>query len=364
MICGALNQRTIRWSWMWFWLGFLTIIGAELGYYYWATGELFYRYLSVKSAYTPELKEHLRRYFYGMSLPRYLLSDRFRVVFYVPDFGFYYFFIFAGIVYGLQKRLTQLWYFIGWFLTIFLLFSFASTSLSQYIPLRSVPRYFLTLSFPGLIIISKYFQEMAHVLMLKNRKELRPFLISLLIPSVLMLVINLVWFSVIRMVFLVFIIGLLLVVFSDTLRTWFRNQIPSKYVTVILPALLLYVNLLPGIYMTAKGESPRKGITCERDIRQLFKVPLTHTIYTDSRTEKILEYFYQYQYDEQILNFDDADVNTLKNTYIIANWERLFFLERVWSVPIPEYLYHPPPEWRQYAKIGGYVNPCLIYEIP
>jgi hypothetical protein len=128
--------------------------------------------------------------------------------------------------------------------------------------------------------------------------------------------------------------------------------------------IFLYVLLLPGIYMAAKGERPRQGITCERDVYHLLESPLAHTIYTDSRTETILEYFYQYQLDDQILQFDDADVNSLNNAYVIANWERLFFLNRVFFTPIPDFLYQPPSSWILRAQIGGEVNPCLIYEVP
>lgn len=365
MLYRAWKHKRLRWTWACFWLGVFTVIGSECGYYYWVFGTPFYRYLTVDvSVNWSGAMEFTRRYFYGMSLPQYLALDRFRVLFNIPDFGFYYFFVFAGTIYGIHKRIKHIWYFIGWFLTTFLLFALSSVSLSQYQPLRSVPRYFLSLSFPGIIIMTIYFQEIGQVLMLEKRKELRPFFVSVVPPWILMFGINLFWFSAVRLVFLVFIAILGLIIFSAALRTWFHHKISLKYIPVILPALLLYVNLLPGIYMTAKGESPRKGITCERDIRPLFEFPLTHIIYTDSRTEEIMEYFYQYQYDAQILNFDDADVNTLKNTYIIANWERVFFLNRVYDTPIPEFLYHPPPEWRRYAKIGGYVNPCLIYEIP
>jgi hypothetical protein len=105
-------------------------------------------------------------------------------------------------------------------------------------------------------------------------------------------------------------------------------------------------------------------VTCERDVRSLFEFPLAHTIYTDSRTEAILEYFYQYQYDDQILKFDDADVKTLTNAYVLANRERLIFLNRLYNVPIPNFLSHPPPQWKPYARIEKNGNPCLIYEIP
>ncbi len=367
MVYLALSRKTLQWSWFWFWLGFFTIIGAELGYYYWITGDPFSRYLSIKTSvnHPGAMEEFKRLRFPEISLLRYVSFDRFRVLSYAPDFSFYYFFVLAGATYGvLQKRSVQVRYFIGWFLTVFLLLNFGSKSLSTYSPFRSVPRYFLTLSFPAIIIMAWYFYEMRHFLQKEHPRDMLLFRISLVIPFILGWVINFQWFSVTTTLFLVFAFLLLLLSCSETLRTWFRSQISSKYIAVVLPILLLYVNLIPGVYMTAKAERPRKGITCERDIRPLLEYPLTHTIYTDPRTEEILEYYYEYQYDKQIKTFDAGDSKSWENAYIVVNWERLFFLNRRYGFDIPQFLYQSPPQWKPYARLGADVNPCVIYEIP
>ena len=152
--------------------------------------------------------------------------------------------------------------------------------------------------------------------------------------------------------------------YSATVRTWLHNQIAPKYRRIVFPLILLYIVLLPGIYAAAKRERPLKGITCERSIRALFEYPLAHTIYTDSRTEAILEYFYQYQYNNTIKDFDEDDTDNWENAYVIANWERLFFLNRLYNIAIPEFLYHPRPQWKPYVRISDEVNPCVIYKIP
>lgn len=364
MVFRVVKDKRVRWTWIWFWVGFSLMIGAELGYYFWNFGTPFYRYLSVKGGFAPDYMESLSRHFGGMPLWKYLLLDRFRVLFDAQEFGFYYYFVFAGVVYGVSKRLTQMWYFISWFLTLFVLFSVASVSLSSYIPLRSVPRYYLAFSVPGIIIIATYLQKTAQVLRVQHRRELHPFLLSLVIPWILVGIITIRWFSLVRVAFL---LGMLLfggLLFFDRSRVWLRNRIPQHAVQLVVPLIFLYILLLPGMYMAAKGERPRKGITCEREVYRLLESPLRHTIYTDSRTESILEYFYQYHYDEQILQFADTDASTLENTYVIANWERIFFLNRVYNTPIPDFLAHPAPEWILRAQIGGEVNPCLIYEVP
>lgn len=355
--------KTFQRSWLWFWAGFLLIIGAELCYYYWVTGNPLYRYFTIEFGHNLS-KLALRDRVYGLALLRRLTLDQFLVLFHVPDFGFYYFFVLAGIIYGIQKHIICLYYFIGWFLTFFLLFNFASTSLLEYYPIRPIPRYFITLSFPGLIIMSFYLVEFKNFLLIKHEKDMTFFRVSLLIPFMLMFVMNLLWFSVATTMFLLCMFFLLLMSFFNRLRTWFGKRLTPWQKQVILPLMLLYIAILPGIYTVAKAERPRQGITCERDIRPLLEFPLTHTIYTDTRTESILEYYYEYQYDDYIKNFDESDVTTREDVYVIANWKRLLFLNRLYNTTIPEFLHQPPRHWKPYARIGDDVNPCLIYKIP
>ena len=357
------RRKTVPWRWLWFWGGLLSVFGAECGYYYLTTGTPFYRYVTIESGHNLSVLALYDRV-HGWALLRRLTLDQLRVLFDVPNFNFYYFFILAGIIYAIQKRMHGVYYFSGWLLTFFLLFNFASTSLVEYYPIRSIPRYFIALTCPGLIIMAWYLRETAALLAAETRAELRPWRYSLGIPFLLMIVINVVWFSLARTIFLLGMAGLLLITYIPAAQTWIRLRIPPKQRAVVLPLLLLYLSLLPGIYTVAQREHPGQKLTCERELRGLFEFPLTHTIYTDSRTEAILEYFYEYQAAERIRPFDELDRKTVQNAYLIANWERLFFLNRLYRVPIPDYVYHPLPQWKLKAQIGGYVNPCLIYEIP
>jgi hypothetical protein len=363
MMYKAWTRKTVQWSWLWFWIGFFLVIGAELGYYYWTTGNPLYRYYTIESGHNLSVLA-LRDRVHGLSLLRRLTLDQLLVLFQVPDFGFSYFFIFAGIIYGIQKRVAYLRYFIGWFITFFLLFNFSSTSLVEYYPIRPIPRYFIVLTVPGIIIMSWYLREMATFLTANPGKGMGFFRVSLLFPFLLAFVINLFWFSIATTLLLVSITPIVLMAFSECLRTWFRIRLSPKYVAIVPPLIFLYLNILPGIYTAAKGERPRKGITCERDIRPLLEFPLTHTIYTDERTEAILEYFYAYQDDNQIKQFREADVTTWKHAYVIVNWERLLFLNRLYQIPIPEFASHPSPQWRLYTLLGDELNPCVIYEVP
>lgn len=364
------KRRAFQWAWLWFGAGVLLVLGLESGYYYWITHNPFYRYQAIG----PGIKSPVvlaRRQLEGMALLKRLSSDLFALLLLeITDYSFYYFFVFAGILYAiLQKRLAAIGYFIGWFVTILLCFNFASRRLSEYIPLRLVPRYYVTLSVPAVIILAWYLYQMKDFLQTDDSATLRAYRLSLGIPFVLVLVLNVFRFSVITSLFLGGIALLLLLTWSPKSRAWLRSQLAPHYLPLLLPCLLLYVNFVPGIYMAALGERPRKGITCERNIRPVLEFPLTHTIYTDQRTEEILEYFYHYQYDDHIQAFPEGqqtctDTQTWHNAYVVANWERLFFLNRVYHVPIPDFLFHPCPTWKPVAQLGGEVNPCLIYAVP
>jgi hypothetical protein len=91
---------------------------------------------------------------------------------------------------------------------------------------------------------------------------------------------------------------------------------------------------------------------------------LTHTIYTDSRTEAILEYYYQYQADSQIKQFTETDAVAWKQAYLVINWGCLYFLNRLYHAPIPDFVFHPLPQWKLYATFRDERNTIVIYEAP
>jgi len=194
-------------------------------------------------------------------------------------------------------------------------------------------------------------------------QDLKRLRIALCVPVLALLATNVVWFSWITTGALFFFGVILAMTFSVALRQWLRTQNATR-VRIIMPVVLLMATLLPGIILAARGERIRKGLTCEREILPLLEFPLQRVVYTDRRTEPILEFFYQYQNEDQILAFHDLDLTTVTHAYVIANWERLFFLERLYRNRIPETLYHPPSHWRGPVQIGGEVNPCLIYQVP
>lgn len=363
MVYLTWRDRAIRWTRLIFWGGVLLVVGFELGFFSRLTGNPLYRYMAIEYSNTPETMNDLRRYFY-VPMPIYIVLDRFRALFWRSDFGFHYFFITMGIVYGFRKRFPSWGYVAGWFLTVYGLYSFGSTSLTQYAPLRTVPRYFLALSVPGILIMAKFLEETRVLLGHHNKKDTNTFLLSWAVPTLILLILTVLWFSTVNVLFLLGM-GLLCAIISIAgLRNWLRTQIPQRYTAALLPITFLYISLLPGIYATTRGDVMRNRVAYERQVHQFFGTPLLSTIYTDERTANVLQYFYQYQADENILSFTDVDMGTLKDTFVIANWERLFFLNRLYEEPIPDFLTNPPSQWGRIAKIGGEVNPCLIYKIP
>ncbi len=364
------TNRKIQWRWLWFGGGFLLVLLLESGYYSWMTGNPLHRYIAIGPGISSSLVLARRR-LEGIELLSRLTRDLFSLLFLeITDYSFYYFFVFAGMIHAFQqKHRASLMYFIGWFLTILVCFNFATRRFSEYIPLRLVPRYYVTLSFPAILIIAWYLSQMRDFLHHEQLFALRDYRFSLGIPFLLLCVLNACQFSIITTLFLGGMGCLLLLTCWEAGHHWLRSRLPSRYREFFLPLLLLYILIVPGIYMSAKGERPRKGIGCERNIRPLLGFPLSHPIYTDERTEEILEYFYEYQYDDNIHAFCEgqADCSTPQSwptAYMVANWERIFFLHRVYRSPIPLFLYAPPSTWKLYKRVEGSSKPCVIYEIP
>lgn len=355
-------RKTFHHPWLWFALGVVIVVGLECGFYLWKMGNPFYRYLSVDAGHNVSLFSG--QHFQGRALVRRLTVDLLRTLFQVKYFSFYTFFILAGMIYGIRSKTPFIRFLIGWFVTMALLFNFGSSSVTRYKPLLLFHRFLVVFSVPGILILTWFLLEMRNWLDSVGSHNNKLFQASLVVPFVILSGIALVDRSVLIRFFWISMAGFLVIAFSRRIRTWLRRHLSPPYESLVLPVMIVYLNLLPGIYLTAKGEYASAGVTIERDIRAVLEFPLQHAIYTDSRTEVILEYLYQYQEDNRIVSFDEADVRTLSNVYVIANWERVFFLNRTYHEPIPDFLYHPPAAWRLRFQLGGDVNPCLIYETP
>ena len=360
-----LRHKRLPWRWVWYWLGALAMLIFEAGFFLWRSGNPWQRYHTVAAVENVAgAMEFTKRYFYGMTMPDYVVFDRLRVLFDVREFGFYYFFILAGSIFWLITRRPRGGYFVGWLTTVFCGFSFSSVSLVEYMPLRSVPRYFLAFSVPGVIILAWFLNEQRHFFAASAAYPKRAAAVALLIPLMLLGIVTWRWFALVNVLFLLFGGALLILIISEAGQLRLRRALPASAWPMFLPALLLYVSVLPGVYFSAQGERPRKGLTCEREIRPQLEFPLTRPIITDERTESILEFFYAYQADAQIQHFDALHPIPPHPAYVIVNWERLFFLQRLYQTAIPEVLHNPPAAWNTLAVLGGAVNPCVIYEIP
>lgn len=303
----------------------------------------------------------------GWVLLRRLILDPFRYLFEIPNFGFCYFFILAGTIAAVRRRPKHLTYFLGWFLTLLLLFNSGSTSLSAYSPLLLHHRFFLALTVPGLIIMSWYLREMA-ALFTVNQHAMGALRFSLVIPWLILLIINIVSFSIANSVFLGGMILIISLTFVERFRDTIRVRLSPRYVAIVPTLCLVCLNILSGLftslYTAATGAVPMNRTSCERQIRRALESPLMHTIYTDSRTEAVLEYYYQYQADSQIKQFDHEDAVAWKRAYIVVNWEHLYSLNRVYHTSIPDFVSHPLPQWKLYSTFRDERNTCVIYEAP
>lgn len=357
------RDKAIRLHRCLFWVGVLMIIAVEMTFYWQITGNPLFRYMAVTDATTTDSLAQLEKFFY-VPVPMYVILDRLRALFLTADFGFHYPFVIAGCLYGFRKRIPHWGYVIGWLLSTFALYSFGSTSFSYYAPMRTVPRYFLALSVPAILIMSKFFADASGLLPHPEKRELRRFFLALFVPGLIMGILIFLWFSALKLAFLAAIIVLCGILAFQRIRTRLLAYFPSRDTAVLLPAFLVALSLMPGFYTLTRHDAMRNRLADERELVQVFEQPLQHTVYTDQRTEKVLEYFYHYQQNDQILEFSEAAVESLSNTYLVANWKRLFFLQRLYGIPIPDFLQPPPPTWVPFAKIGGNVNPCLVYVIP
>jgi len=355
------HKRLFR-GWGWFAAGVFIPVIAEFGYYSWTTGMPFFRYVAVQTDHNNSLFSG--RHYQGLNLVRRLTLDTFFILFRVTDFSLLYVFVLAGCVYSIWTRNACIRFLAGWLGGLLLLYNFASTSLSGYYPLMLFHRFFLTISVPAVLICAWFLREISQVLLADHRRNMLRLRISLGIPMIPLLAVDIIRFSWLKTTALCVLVGLIAVTYIIAFRQWLRRHRVFGEKRIVVSGTLLLLLLLPGIVLSSSGERLRKGLTCEREIVPILGDQLRHPVYTDERTVSILEFFYQYQHKDLLVAFHDFDLATVENVYVIANWERLFFLNRLYQNHIPEVLFSPPAHWRGPVQVGGTGNPCLIYYVP
>ncbi len=356
------RRKKFSWGWAWFATGALILVGMEFGYYAWTAGTPFFRYVAVQTAHNASIFSG--RHYQGLDLVRRLSLDTFSVLFHITDFSILYVFVLAGSVYSFWKRNAFILFLVGWAGCLLLLYNFAPTSFSGYYPLLLFHRFFLVLSVPAVLICAWFFREIVQALLANHKQNMKQLRVSLMVPCIPLLAVNIIWFSWLTSAMLC-VPGLLIALtYVRSFHQWLQVQGLSYRRSMFVPTILLFITVLPGFVLAVRGERLRKGLTCERELLSVLESPLRHAVYTDRRTELILEFFSRYQYEDLIMVFHDMDLETVGNAYVIANWERLFFLNTMYNNRIPETLFHPPAYWKGPIQLGGSINPCLVYQVP
>ena len=96
----------------------------------------------------------------------------------------------------------------------------------------------------------------------------------------------------------------------------------------------------------------------DREVSRFLKTQTERPIFTDQRTEMVLEFFFAYDRNDRINRFPPLQ-DAMEQCYVVANWKRLEFLERSYAEPVPTYVTTPPGHWR---KIHEGHMPTSVFE--
>jgi 4-amino-4-deoxy-L-arabinose transferase-like glycosyltransferase len=279
------RERKARWEFLWTPLGFISVLGAELLFFHMVKGDMFFRFHSLATHNEGPwsgLSLYLQRGYFARLAYQYPKV----MLFYLPHFGLFYWATFAAMAYLLIARERKGYFPTAWWITLFLILNFGSTSFSHYIPLPPVSRYSFVLLLPANIILAGALSRL-------TRRE--------------------------------------------GLKKWVRAAGYSALAALILSSIFIV------------SREHRRGSFTERAVSAYFGGKPDKPVYTDSRTIAVLEYYFKYKNLEMVKDFEDAEWSALEGSYVLVNFPRLRFLAKYYGRRFDPILFHPPPSWRRVA---------------
>ena len=76
-------------------------------------------------------------------------------------------------------------------------------------------------------------------------------------------------------------------------------------------------------------------------------------IYTDSRTARMLRFFWGYPHRDRTKDFSGMDASDISpGSYVLVNWKKIDFVNKRFGSVRPKFYDHTPNNWRESLSIG------------
>jgi hypothetical protein len=351
----TVSSKIFKISWLFIGLGFVFILLSEFGFYYYETGNPFGRILTMNNA-THNIARWLDLTYHGELYRRLIYAVPYLLLRGNYIFGFYFYLVLGGMIYAFLNKSKELKYFIFWFISLYLILNFGSTSIKSYIPLIASHRHFYPLAFPGIIIISFYLYDSYKAVISHNIIKARNFCISLIVTDFILICLNLFEHTVTDILFG----SLLSISILYFIYIIIHHEKEIDKTRFVIPVLLCTVFIQSLHVVRAENNNIQKLTRNERETVSVLGAPLREKIYTDRITEGALEYLYAYQYDKLIVDFAGANVREISNCYVIINSENMIQFNKLYGTEIPDFVKNSPNSWKIIKKLttpkgGSYI---------
>lgn len=318
MILEILRKRKINWNYSFIFLGFLLVFLFEGFFYYSATGDFLHRFHESINTYSAtsnywgkgiEPKDILTFYPPAMlNLSNYYPSPNTSI------YGFFFYFVFASIVYLLLKKEKRAYLLILMFLSMFLYMQAGTRSLTRYLIFGKEMRFLTIITAPSLILIAAFLTS--------NKKFMR-----ILLP--------------ISLIFL-------------------------------LATSIFYIYFLSDYLEYGMGECGCMRISDIKQIAEFIKNNPRNTFYVHEGTYDNIRFFLEFN-TTSLKSATNMNETGVKGSYVVFNsslpllndcrFEREKHIETA-----PDFLCKPPEGWKLVKIIGGRggdtdreYNPAIYY---
>lgn len=299
----VLYNKDYKWVYTIVGIGFLLIVVIETGFFYFYTGNPFFKIEGADYATNTIVYGDS---FYGrISFPKFFLTWPY-VIFGNIQSAYFFIFIFLAVLYWLFHRKKEADYLLIWFFSILTYFYFGTTSIKQYVPVLAVVRYLNYITYPALILLAAFLMRKDKII----KNLLAPFIIIILLIT--------------------------------SIGSIYLDE--DRQSTDNLKAMYRVINKIDKPVYTD-------------DRSKLFLEYLSGYIETDK--------IKQFNRWENSKNFYDIDLKGVRDVYILVNHRMMKnLIESRSSYEFPKEVYDPPKDWIIIKKISLDDEDTILYYAP
>jgi len=350
------SRRISLKAWAAFGAGAILWPGLEMAIYSFVAGDPFLRYTGVNAGHNVSIWTTRATIAQGLLWRRLTLEFLNCLVSRVRDFGALFTLVTAATAWAFLGKNRPARRLAAWLWLFLLSFNFASSSLTEYLPLLVAPRYLAPAFAPAAVLAGGFFHELWQSS--KNREPSRPVRLGV---WALVLVAGLAFLYRPGRFQTVTLLGSLLILWAQ-IRIHRPGHVSPGWAWASFPLAALQAGLILFVLLTPPPI--RSFPWLDAQVLEITKPHPERPIYADSRSISIMQFLDQYRHPDRFHDYYGLTSDQLQAGYLWRQDHEIEILRLARQKNPPAFVLAAPASWPQLLQKSHLQEHYILYQIP